>query len=66
MIMIMIPTFNEGDEVLVFDKFNGTVIRQTAEEILIYCPDFNPAEPYLITHISNVILIDGDYDDTVN
>jgi hypothetical protein len=46
-----------NDDVLVFGKYEGTILEIKGENVLIYCPAYNIAEPYLTTHISNIQLI---------
>jgi len=46
-----------NDEVLVFGRYEGLVLNIKDEQLLIYCPDFNIDEPYLVTHLSNVIIL---------
>ena len=46
-----------NDEVLVFNKYEGTILEITAERVLLYCPEFNEKEPYLVTTIANIQLL---------
>lgn len=48
-----------NDEVLVFGKYEGTVLEIKAENVMVFCPDFDAEAPYLVTAISNVTLLLG-------
>lgn len=54
----MLLQFNTDDVVLVFGQYEGVIVEQRENTVLVYCPDFNIDEPYLVTHIDNVILIE--------
>lgn len=48
---------NVGDTVLVFSKYEGTVLELRGSKAMVYCPDFDEAEPYLVTEIDNLIVL---------
>lgn len=50
--------FTKDEEVVVFGEFEGVVVDQSGELVTIYCPAFNEAEPFLVTHANNVISVE--------
>ena len=46
-----------NDEVLVLGKYEGTFTSLEGDRAIVYCPEYNEKEPWLITHISNVVLL---------
>lgn len=54
----MIPQFNTDDSVLVFGKYEGTILEQNEYMLIIYCPEYNSAEPYLAVSVDDVVLIE--------
>jgi len=49
--------FEVNDEVLVFGKYEGTITEIKGDRAVIYCPSLNSAEPWLVTAITNVVLL---------
>jgi hypothetical protein len=54
------------DEVLVFGKYEGTILEHRGDQVMVYCPDFDAASPFLVTDIANVILIQNSVKKLVN
>jgi len=49
--------YNISDDVLVFGEFEAIILELKGNNVLLYCPAFNEAEPYLTTTIDNIQLI---------
>lgn len=49
--------FEVANEVLIFGKYEGTIIEIKGDKAIIYCPAFDPAEPWLVTELSNIVLL---------
>jgi len=48
-----------GDDVLVFGRYEGTVVKvDTLGQLLIYCPDFDDESPWLVTDLANTVLLE--------
>jgi hypothetical protein len=45
------------DTVLVFNRFEGTVVGIEDGQLVIYCPEYDDVQPYLVTDPKNVILL---------
>jgi hypothetical protein len=53
----MMKELEIGDEVLVFGKYEGTLSHIVNAQVLVYCPSFDKDAPWLVTDISNVVLL---------
>jgi hypothetical protein len=49
--------FEVNDEVLVFGKYEGIIHKIEDTQVVLYCPAFNLAEPWLVTAITNIVLL---------
>ena len=58
MVDCMLVQFNVDDTVLVFGQYEGIIVEQTNDQVMIFCPEYNKSEPWLVTHIDNVVLIE--------
>jgi hypothetical protein len=45
------------DTVLVFNKYEGTVMDIYDGQLVIYCPDFDAEYPFIVTDSANVIVL---------
>lgn len=45
------------DTVLVFNKYEGTVVNISGGQLVIYCPEYDTANPWLVTDPTNVIVL---------
>jgi hypothetical protein len=48
-----------GSTVLVFGEYEGIILEQHNSRVLVYCPEFSEAEPYLVTDAENVLVVEG-------
>lgn len=62
----MMPKLEIGDDVLVFSRYEGTVMQIEGDQVLIYCPDYDNGAPYLVTEAANVILLQTTRDTLIN
>lgn len=46
-----------GDTVLVFNLFEGTILEVKDNEVVLYCPEYDEEQPYLVTTDDNFILL---------
>lgn len=46
-----------NDEVLVLGKYEGTFTSCEGEIATIYCPEFDPTAPWVMTHVANIVLL---------
>jgi hypothetical protein len=51
-------TFKVNDEVLVFGKYEGTITEIRGDKVLLYCPAFNSDEPWLVTEMTSLVLLE--------
>ena len=58
----MIPTIKVADEVLLFGRYHGTVHTINDTQLLVYCPEFCEAEPWIVIDVTNVILLESHED----
>lgn len=49
------PVCFEPFDIVLFKGKEGTVMSIEEDKALIYCPDFNPAEPYVVCHMSLLV-----------
>ena len=47
-----------NDDVLVFGRYEGTVTNIEGNQVIVYCPTFDKLNPWLVTAITNVKLLD--------
>jgi len=59
----MKPVFID-DVVLLFGEYEGVLLEIKDNQVIVYCPTFDEAAPYVVTDIENIIALDTQNNDT--